>query len=75
MSDPRPTLDPRKVESFVGSAHGDLDAVRELLAKEPALVNAAWSSAPDPARTRESKPTRATPTASAAIPRRTDTEP
>lgn len=42
MSDPRPTLDPRIVESFVGSAHGDLDAVRELLAKEPALVNAAW---------------------------------
>jgi hypothetical protein len=42
MSDPRPTLDPRKVESFVGSAHGDLDAVRELLAKEPALINAAW---------------------------------
>jgi hypothetical protein len=42
MSDPRPTLDPRTVESFVGSAHGDLDAVRELLAVEPALVNAAW---------------------------------
>ena len=30
------------MESFVSSAHGDLDVVRELLAKEPALVNAAW---------------------------------
>jgi hypothetical protein len=35
-------LDPRKGESFVGSSHGDLDAVRELLAEEPALVNASW---------------------------------
>jgi len=35
-------LDPRKVESFVGNAHGDLDAARELLAQEPALVNASW---------------------------------
>jgi hypothetical protein len=30
------------VESFVSKAHGDLDAVRSLLAEEPALVNATW---------------------------------
>ena len=42
MSDQPSALDPRSVESFVSSAHGDLDVVRELLAKEPALVNAAW---------------------------------
>jgi hypothetical protein len=30
------------VEEFVGKAHGDLDAVRSLLAAQPALVNAAW---------------------------------
>jgi hypothetical protein len=35
-------LDPELVESFVSNAHGDLDAVRELLEREPALVNAAW---------------------------------
>jgi hypothetical protein len=37
-----PALDPEKVKAFVTHAHGDLDAVRELLAEEPALVNAAW---------------------------------
>ena len=42
MSAQPAALDPRKVESFVGNAHGDLDAVRELLAEEPALVNASW---------------------------------
>lgn len=42
MSDAPPQLDPVKVQAFVGSAHGDLDAVRSLLAEEPALVNAAW---------------------------------
>jgi hypothetical protein len=30
------------VQAFVGNAHGDLDKVKELLAQEPALVNAAW---------------------------------
>jgi hypothetical protein len=35
-------LDSTKVEAFVASAHGDLQAVRELLEEEPALVNAAW---------------------------------
>jgi hypothetical protein len=42
MSDQPAALDPKVVQTFVGSAHGDLDAVRELLAEEPALVNAAW---------------------------------
>ena len=35
-------LDPELVESFVANAHGDIEAVRELLASEPQLVNAAW---------------------------------
>lgn len=30
------------VEEFVGKAHADLDRVKELLAREPALVNATW---------------------------------
>jgi hypothetical protein len=35
-------LDPELVESLVSKAHGDLDAVQELLERTPALVNAAW---------------------------------
>ena len=42
MSDRPPALEPQKVESFVANAHGDLDAVRMLLADEPARVNATW---------------------------------
>jgi hypothetical protein len=42
MSETEQALDPEKVKAFVANAHGDLDAVRELLAEEPALVNAAW---------------------------------
>jgi hypothetical protein len=42
MSDQPDVLDPKVAQAFVGSAHGDLDAVRELLAEEPAVVNAAW---------------------------------
>lgn len=43
MTDERPPqLDPELVQSFVSKAHGDLEAVRDLLAREPALVNAAW---------------------------------
>ncbi len=42
MTDAPPQIDPAKVQAFVGSAHADLDAVRSLLADEPALVNAAW---------------------------------
>lgn len=30
------------VQGFVGNAHGDFDRVRELLAQEPSLINAAW---------------------------------
>ena len=41
MSD-LPRLDPTLVERFVSTAHGDLDAVRELLKEEPELVNASW---------------------------------
>ena len=41
-TEPRPQLEPRLVEAFVGSAHGDLAAVRDLLEQEPRLVNAAW---------------------------------
>ncbi len=42
MSDAPPRLDPAKAQAFVANAHGDLDAVRSLLAEEPRLVNAAW---------------------------------
>jgi len=42
MNETPARLDPEKVEAFVANAHGDLQAVRELLEGEPALVNAAW---------------------------------
>ena len=35
-------LDSGLVMEFVGNAHGDLARVKELLAQEPALANAAW---------------------------------
>jgi hypothetical protein len=35
-------LDSDLVREFVGNAHGDLDAVRNALAAQPTLVNAAW---------------------------------
>jgi hypothetical protein len=35
-------LSPEMVQQFVGNAHGDLERVKELLAQEPALLNAAW---------------------------------
>jgi hypothetical protein len=41
MSD-KPRLDPDLVRDFVGSAHGDLARVRDLLDGQPALINAAW---------------------------------
>jgi hypothetical protein len=41
MTDKTP-LAPALVNEFVGRAHGDLERVRELLAEQPALVNAAW---------------------------------
>src|SRR5215467_8256989 len=36
------TLDPTLVREFVANAHGDRERVLELLAQEPALLNAAW---------------------------------
>jgi hypothetical protein len=35
-------LSPELVQEFVSKAHGDLDAVRELLESEPTLLNASW---------------------------------
>lgn len=40
--DTKPALEAKLVQEFVGVAHGDLDRVKELLAQEPALVNATW---------------------------------
>jgi hypothetical protein len=37
-----PRLDPELVRDFVGSAHGDLGRVGDLLRQHAALVNAAW---------------------------------
>jgi hypothetical protein len=42
MTEQPPPLSPDLVQEFVAKAHGDLDAVHELLENEPALVNAAW---------------------------------
>ena len=42
MSEAPPALDPELVQAFVANAHGDLEVVRELLEREPALVNAVW---------------------------------
>ena len=41
MSD-KPRIDPDLVKDFVNNAHGDLTRIRDLLAREPALINAAW---------------------------------
>ena len=38
----KPTLESNLVEEFVRVAHADLDRTKELLAQEPALVNATW---------------------------------
>jgi hypothetical protein len=38
----KPALEATRVQQFVGNAHGDLDRVRELLAQDPALINACW---------------------------------
>ncbi len=40
--DKKPALEAKLVEEFVGMAHGNLERVKELLAQEPALVNATW---------------------------------
>jgi hypothetical protein len=38
----QPPLSPQLVQEFVAKAHGDLDAVREMLGSQPALANASW---------------------------------
>jgi len=38
----KPALPLELVQEFVAKAHGDLNRVKELLAQEPALINAAW---------------------------------
>lgn len=40
--DKHPPLAPELVQEFVGNAHGGLDRVKELLAQESGLINAAW---------------------------------
>jgi len=35
-------LELKLVQDFVGKSHADLDAVKELLMQEPALINSAW---------------------------------
>jgi hypothetical protein len=37
-----PALDPELVRDFVVKGHGDLDGVKELLEREPGLLNACW---------------------------------
>ncbi len=38
----KPPIDSALVNEFVTACHGDLDAVRNLLDKEPNLINATW---------------------------------
>jgi len=40
--DTKPAITATLVQEFVVKAHGDLDRVTQLLAQEPALVNATW---------------------------------
>ena len=43
MTDEKPLpIDPELVAEFVLKAHGDLGVVKQLLEREPAIVNAAW---------------------------------
>jgi hypothetical protein len=42
MNERLPPLEPELVQEFVSKAHGDLDAVRDMLESEPALLNATW---------------------------------
>jgi len=37
-----PPIEPELVAEFVLKAHGDLGVVKQLLEREPAIVNAAW---------------------------------
>ena len=38
----KPALEASLVQDFVGNAHGNLDRVKELLTREPALINSVW---------------------------------
>ena len=38
----KPALEITLIQDFVGKAHADLDGIRELLLREPALVNSSW---------------------------------
>ena len=42
MSPKKAAIPPEMVHQFVNDAHGDLDSVGKLLAREPALVNSSW---------------------------------
>ena len=42
MSPKKTAISPELVHQFVNDAHGDLDSVGKLLAREPALVNSSW---------------------------------
>lgn len=35
-------IDPTLVQEFVANSHGNFERVKELLAQEPGLINAAW---------------------------------
>ncbi|HEX9389612.1 MAG TPA: hypothetical protein VF918_25025, partial [Anaerolineales bacterium] len=35
-------LESTLIEEFVGKSHSDFEGVKELLAQEPALIDAAW---------------------------------
>ena len=52
--DKKPALESKLVEEFVGKSHGDWERVKELLAEEPALVNAylGWDSTDRTCRSR-----------------------
>lgn len=42
MTEKPAPIDPQLVQQFVGKAHGDFDAVKQLLADTPSLLNASW---------------------------------
>ena len=42
IPDRGPRLDDDLVRDFVGAGHGNLDKVKEMLAQQPALLNATW---------------------------------
>jgi len=40
--DKKPALEITLVQEFVSKSHADLEAVQDLLAREPALINSSW---------------------------------